>query len=68
MDQIEQKIIQIIDEKKDESRSPKSKLEIRLQTILIRKTIPKMNLPLRIFPVRILMVILLTKVCFPKMQ
>ena len=36
--------------------------------ILLRKTIPKLPLPSGISPVRILMVILSMKVCFPAMQ
>ena len=38
------------------------------QILPTRKTIPKMHLPSRIFPVRILMVILSMKACFPPMQ
>ena len=53
--------------RKSKIRLQKLKAKIQHQILPTRKTIPKMHLPSRIFPVRILMVILSMKACFPTM-
>ena len=53
--------------RKIEDQIAELKAKIQHQILPTRKTSPKMHLPSRIFPVRILMVILSMKACFPTM-